>query len=60
MNRRGIAIDVLPPEVPIRNVDQPLTPALRELRVSLDRAGEVVRVWLDGEQFHIHRQHVPI
>ena len=58
--RRGIAIHVLPAEVPVVDRDQPARRAVRQLRLGLNRPRQIVGVRLDGEDFDVDRQLVAI
>ena len=51
-----VAIDRLPVQVPVPDVDEPLPAPVRQDRLSLDVPAEVVGVRVDAEHVHRHRQ----
>src|SRR6185436_12665284 len=52
--------DALPVEIPLADVDQPLSGSIGQRRVTLDLLGEEMRVRLNGVQVdvHVHRKRV--
>ena len=60
-DRRGVAIHVLPAEIPVVDRDQPARACRRAAsRLRLHPPREVVRVRLDGQHLDVHRQQVAI
>ena len=60
LDRRGVPVDVLPPEVPVANGDQRTDGPVGQARFGEHLATEIVRMRLHGEHLRINRQHVTV
>ena len=58
--RHRVAIDVLPPEIPVVYDDQRSRRPVRECRLRFHATREVVRMRLDRDHFDVHRQLVMV
>ena len=60
LHRRGEAVDVLPAEVPVADVNQLARSSVGQLHLAHDVAGAVVRVRLQRLDLHVHRHDVGV
>jgi hypothetical protein len=59
-DRVRVAVDILPAEVPVVDVDERASAAVGQCGGCTHSAPEVVRVWLNREHVHVHRQPVAV